>query len=462
MKDLIFLLLLLPALFNSCRTIKPERPDEYYSDVALKPAVSTINVPIEFDVKELEKIFNKEYQGLIYSDTSFSDNKNDGLKLKAYKSDNITFTVDGNQLSYRVPLYVVIQKRFELGAFGFAVSDVKEASASVVLKFRTKLTLNSDWSVTSYTASDGYEWITAPALKLGPVSLPLPVISDMLLESNLGTIGKEIDRSIKQAFNLATLADETWRGIQQPLKISENLPLWVRISPLEVSAVPLQGSGNLARQMLGIRVTADLYYGGMPDYNLVTTVPGLKFTSRLDEGFSISLLTTIPFGEINEIACRELKGYTITQGKYTLRLEDVSLFGNGERLVVAANVSGSVTGTIFLTAIPWFDKATSSIKLRDIDFDIRTKNALVKSASWILRGGIAGKVAEKLVFPAGDLLETAQKELRSYLAQEHSYRYFTVTGTLDRADLENIAITRSSVKVLFTFRGTLNVGLSGD
>jgi hypothetical protein len=191
-------------------------------------------------------------------------------------------------------------------------------------------------------------------------------------------------------------------------------------------------------------------------------LPGLKFTSRLDEGFSISLLTTVSFERINEIACRELKGYTITQRKYTLRLEDVSLFGNGERLVVAANVSGSVTGTIFLTAIPWFDKAASSIKLRDIDFDIRTKNALVKSASWILRGGIAGKVEEKLVFPAGDLLESAQKELRSYLAQEHSYKYFTVTGTLDRADLENIAITRSSVKVLFTFRGTLNVGLSGD
>lgn len=462
MKNLVFLLLLVPALFNSCRTIKPERPEEFYSDVALKPPVSTINVPVGFDVKMLEKIFNKEYQGLIYSDTSYSDNSNDGLKLKAYKSDSITFTIEGNQLSYRVPLYVVIQKRFELGAFGFALSEVKEASANVALKFRTRLTLNKDWTISSYTVAEGYEWITAPVLKLGPVSLPLPVISDMLLESNLGTISREIDRSIRLAFNLEILANEAWKGIQKPLRISEDPPLWVRISPLDVSAVPLQASGNLASQMLSLRVTAELFYGTMPAYNLVTTIPELKFLSRLDEGFSVSLLTTVPFDRINEIAVRELKGYTFTQGKYTLKLEDVSLFGNGERLVVAARVSGSVKGTIFLTAIPWFDKATATVKLRDIDFDIRTKNALVKSASWILRGGITGKIAEKLEFPAGDLLDRARRELRSYLAQEHTYRYVTVSGTLDRADLEKIAITPSAVSLLFTFRGTLNAGLAGD
>ncbi|MCK7482833.1 MAG: DUF4403 family protein [Candidatus Moduliflexus flocculans] len=90
----------------------------------------------------------------------------------------------------------------------------------------------------------------------------------------------------------------------------------------------------------------------MPDYNLVTSLPGLKFTSRLNEGFSVGLLTTMPFDRINEIAGRELKGYTITQGKYSLRLEDVSLFGNGERLVVAANVSGSVTRDHFSQCHP--------------------------------------------------------------------------------------------------------------
>jgi len=200
----------------------------------------------------------------------------------------------------------------------------------------------------------------------------------------------------------------------------------------------------------------------VPDCNLVSAVPGLKFTSRLDEGFSVGLLTTVPFERINEIAARELNGLTVTQGKYTLKLEDVSLFGNGERLVVAARVSGSVKGTVFLTAIPWFDKATATVKLRDIDFDIRTKNVLVKSASWILRGGITGRIAEKLEFPAGDLLEGARKELRSYLAQLHTFGYFSVTGSLDRADLEKIVLTPSAVGLLFTFRGTLKVELAGD
>jgi hypothetical protein len=446
----------------SCRTIKPERPDEYYSDGALKPPVSNINVPVDFDVRKLEKLFNKEFTGLIYSDTSFTDNGNDNLKLKAYKRDNITFTLDGGQLYYRVPLYVVITKKFDLGAFGLSVSDTKEASASIVLKFKTKLSLNADWTISSYTASDGYEWITTPVLKLGPIDLPLPVVSDMLVGSNLGTISKEIDAAIKSSLDLRKLAGETWQSLRQPLQVSNDPPLWVLLTPVEVSAVPVRSSGQLLLQTLGIRVIAEVFYGPRPVPSADSVIPVLKFTSRLDEGFTVSLMTDVPFTEINVIARQQLSGYTMTQGKYSLRVEDAEIFGNGEKLVLAAKVSGSVKGTIFLTGEPYYDKLTSSLRVRNIDFDLRTKNALVKSASWVLRGGIVGKVSEKLAFPVGDLLLQARSRLQFWLSQKHSYSYFTVSGTLEGLDLEKVLITKGSVRALFTFKGKLNLGLTGE
>jgi len=170
----------------------------------------------------------------------------------------------------------------------------------------------------------------------------------------------------------------------------------------------------------------------------------------------------IPFTEMNAIAKKQLAGYTFRQGKYVLKVEDAELYGKGDKLVVAANVSGSVKGTIYLTGTPWFDKTTNTLRIRELDFDVRTKNTLVKSASWLLKGGITGKLTESLSFPASEYLSEARKQIGGFLSQKHSYGYFTFTGRLDQIDIGRILITRSSVKALFTFSGNLTVGLKED
>ncbi len=455
----IYCLLSILLFFSACRTIKPERPDEFYSNAALNPPVSTINIPIELDVKKLEKLFNKEFTGVIYSDTSFTDNDHDNLKLKAYKRENITFTIENGLLSYRVPLLVEITKKFNLTAFGLSVSDTKDATASIALNFKTKLTVNRDWSISSYTTSGGYEWITAPTLRLGAMSVPLPVISDVLLESNLGTITQEIDAAIRESLDLRSLASAAWKEIQNPLRVSQDPPLWLRVQPRDAAAIPLQASQEGFRETVGIHIVAELYYGTPPEIPVNSELPPLKITSRIAEGFRVSLMSEIPFSEINAIAKQQLAGYTMKQGKYTLKVEDAELFGNGDKLVIAAQVSGSIKGTVYLSGTPWYDQLTSTLRIRELDFDIRTKNTLVKSASWLLRGGITGKISENLSFPVGDLLTRAKTEMSSYLSREQPFGYFTLSGSLDQLDIDKILITRESVKVLFTFSGNLKVRL---
>lgn len=447
---------------SSCSTIKPEAPAENYPEFSVKPPLSIINVPFELDIRKLETMFNNEFRGAIYSDTSFTNNGNDNLKLTAYKRENIRFSLNGNELSYRVPLLVMIKYKYSVGAFGFSVTDVKEASGSVVLKFKTKLSINRDWTITSYTVSDGYEWISTPSVKVGSVSIPLPVISDVLLESNLGMINREIDASIKSSIDLKKLAGEAWRGIQQPIGISADPPLWLLVTPQEASTVPIQGTGNMLRQLMGVRVAAELYYGAKPDQEVNPVLPPLKVTSRMDDGFRVSLLTDLPFADINEIARKQLAGYTFTEGRYKLKIEDLSLYGNGEQLVVAAQVSGSINGTIYLAGTPWFDKSTSTLKIRDLDFDLKTNNALIKSASWLLRGTIASQISEKCTFPAGDLIEQARLQLHNFLSTGYRYEYITISGSLNNIDIDRIAITRSSVKILVTFSGKLSLGLSEE
>ena len=121
-----------------------------------------------------------------------------------------------------------------------------------------------------------------------------------------------------------------------------------------------------------------------------------------------------------------------------------------------------MNGTVYLTGKPYYDKDSSSIRIRELDFDLRTKNVLIKSASWIYKHGLAETLQKKLDFPIGPQLQQTRNEIRSYLEQSRKLELFTVSGSIQKLDLEGIFITKKSVKVLCVFEGKLNVRLDAE
>ena len=458
----LVVLLIFFLSFISCRTIRPERPPESYLQADFHPPYSNINIPVQVDIKKAERMLNRQLQGFLYADTSFENNNNDNLMIKAWKKNDIALAMEGNQLSYSIPLMVWIKKRFVLESFGFSVSDTKEVNAEILLKFKTRLSLNKDWTISSLTTSDGYEWLSTPVLRLGPVNVPLPVISDVLLSSNQKTINTEIDRAIRASFDLKKGMQKIWTDIQTPIKLGEEYPLWARITPVEVRTVPLQSSAGVINQSIGIKALFELFYGIEPEHTVTEVLPDLKITSRLDNDLNISMMLDIPFSHINELARKQLIGYQTTQGKYNITIMDVFLYGNADKLMVALNISGSLNGSVYLSGKPFYDKETSSLRIQDLDFDIRTKNVLLKSASWIFHHNLLQAIGSKLVYPVGEELKSTRNQLQAYLEGNGKLEYFRISGNINHLDLDDILITRESVKALFSFSGSLNISLDPD
>ncbi len=382
--------------------------------------------------------------------------------VRAWKKNDITLVMDGNQLSYSVPVIVWIKKRFVLESFGFSVSDVKEVNAEILLKFKTRISLNNDWTISTLTTSDGYEWLSAPVLRLGPVSVPLPVISDLLLSSNQKTINAEIDKAIVSSFDLKKVVQKTWIDIQTPIKIGEDYPIWARITPAEVRTVPLQSSAGVLHLSIGIKALCELFYGSEPAFTVQESLPDLKITSRLENDFHVSIMLDLPFRHLNELARQQLVGYEIAQGKYKVTVMDVFLYGNADKLQVALNLSGSLNGTIYLSGKPSYDKETSSLRINDLNFDIHTRNLLLKSASWIFHHNLLQTIGSKLEYPVGEELKSARTQLQTFLESNSKMESFRISGNIKNLDLDDIRITRESVKAVFSFAGSLNVSLEPE
>ncbi|MGA3012803.1 MAG: DUF4403 family protein [Bacteroidales bacterium] len=458
--------LLLPLFFVSisgCTVLKVERPPESYEETKIQPPVSYFSIPIDVDLKKVEKIVNQQFRGLIYADTSFDDNNHDNLMIKAWKMSDIKLTMDGNQLLYQVPLSVWIKKKFEIGAFGIGISDTREVTGNVILKFRTRISVGKDWTISTMTFSDGYDWITTPVLQLATgISIPLPFISDLLMQANEKDINKNIDKAFQSSFDLKSNLAQIWNKIQEPIKLSEEYPLWAKITPLEISMVPIQGSVDILHHTVGIKANTELFYGDEPAYHLNLNIPDLKITSRLDNDFKISLGLDIPFRSINEIAKKQLEGYQYTQGKYRVEVKEIYLYGSGDKIIVALNIAGTIKGNIYLSGKPYYDKETSSLKVKDLDFDIRTKNVLIRSASWLFHQNLIETLQKKLSFDIGEQLKSAQSQLQSYLDSNKKVQYFGISGTIDKPEIGDIFITQESVKAEIIFTGRINISLETE
>jgi hypothetical protein len=456
------LIILVLLLLAACSTLRIARPPESYTEPPATPKYSTINIPFRFDPATIERMVNRQLTGLIYADTSFDDNNHDNLMIKAWKEDQIHITIVKNEFQYSVPLRVWINKRFSIGSFGITLSDTKEVNAEILLKFRTKVSINKNWTVTTTTVSDGYEWISTPQIKLGSVSVPVPYLSDLIVTGNLSAVNSGIDKALQGMVDIRKTMQKAWTDIQTPVQVSTDYPLWARITPVEVSILPLQGNSGVLNPTVGIKAITEIYYNEIPDSTVNDQLPDLKITSRLDDDFNINLPVKVSYEQLNVLARQQLSGYTMNQGKYHIRVKDLFVFGSGDKLVVALNVEGSLNGTVYVAGRPYFDKDSAAIRIRDLDFDIRTKNVLIKSASWVYHQGLIRMVNDKLSYPIGDQLAQTRQTLQSYFDKNQKLEMFRISGKIDKIDIEDFQITKKTVNVLCVFGGKISVSLNDE
>lgn len=455
---MFFALLSLAAILAvSCKSIKIDKPVERYDTAAYHPQYSNINIPIEISTLQLKRLVNRKLTGQLFADTSFDDNGGDNLLLYASRKDSIDLGFENGFLTYRVPLKVYMKKRIGASVLGMGLYTWKDAWAEILLKFRTKISINRDWSLSVATLSDGFEWITTPRISVGGFDVPLPYISDLLVKGSLGDIAKGIDKSVRGTVNLRQIVADSWIQMQKPLLISPGDSLWLRLTPAEISSVPLQSKSQVISYALGLKTLVELYYGRQPLSQAGIPLPPLKITSAIGEQFAVNLSLDIPLSYINSLARMSLRGYSVSYGKYKVKLTDVTVYGQGDRLIVEVPVDGSVKGTVYLAGIPAFNKDSLCIEMQDLDFSVASRNVLVKTASWIFHSGLIAKLKSSLVFPIGEQLRSARASTAATLKENRSVENFRINGQVDRLDPEKIRITPSSVKAYFILNGKVKV-----
>ncbi|MDP4290774.1 MAG: DUF4403 family protein, partial [Bacteroidota bacterium] len=216
------------------------------------------------------------------------------------------------------------------------------------------------------------------------------------------------------------------------------------------------------KNVIGIKTIAETFMGNEPAYKVNAALPQLTISNKVDDGFEINVLSDIPFSEANAIARKYLLGKTFENGNKKVTINDLRLYGGDGKIVVETNVSGSMKGKLYFTGVPYYNDADSTIRVKDFNFEMHTKNALLKSANWLMHGTFVNMIEKRLVFSLADNIKSAKKMLQTSLANYDMGMGTTLKGRLDDLNVEGILLTKESIKASTVFKGKLNIQLNAS
>ncbi len=455
----ILLLLMTGMLLDGCKSLQPQMPAESYKYLPVKPESSVVSLFADLDILRLQSLVNNNTDSLLYNDDSFTDNDNDNLKVKAWKNGVIKFMLADDLLSWEIPLRVEIKKSALLIAFNHPFGDIIEANGEIILKFKTKISVNNDWSIKTVTTSDDYEWTKKPTVKVAGLTIPVTPIAYILLKANLNSFSRQIDQTISASFNFKKYAEMGWKIMFDPIQIPGGYHAWISMMPNSIALLPIKGSNGKIR--FGAVVTSEIecMFDKQPLPGKVPPLPNLLPPEMPNDTFRVNVLTDIPYPTIERLTLLEVRDSVYSFGDKHLSFETMHVYGSNGQLTIETTVKGSVKGTIFLSGKPYFNAADTTLRIRELKFDLKTRNLWIKSAKWLFNGKMERTLTEAIAIPFNSNIREIEKNLTGYLNHRKLGYGFEINGKLNKISVSDLLLTPESVKANMLLSGKLSIGI---
>ena len=443
-------------------------PQERPAGTLPEAPVSAISIPVSVTVQELQDLARTR----IPEETSGSDSVRESLfdgrgTYLVQKDGEPIVRVEEGRLLLSVPVTFRARLNGMAKALGFAVPVSLSATGAADVELSMKPSISSDWKVHTQSRIR-LAWRTAPAARVLGTRVTFKGAAEAFLRSRIEDALPRIDEALNDSLELRDRAEEAWREIQEPVKVSDSPDLWLSASPVSVTLPPLDLHSDRVvlearldtRLALDTRKPGKASPAGLPP---VSTGAGEAKAS----GFTLQLPVFLGYEAVNRELGQRLSGHRVPMGQgRTVTIEKIAVSPNGDRLVLAVAIravegagifSSRKAGTIYVTGIPKWDKSRQVVRLDRLDYDEGTTRGLLRTAAWVARPLLLEKLKEASVFPLAEPAEEARKALSGLLEKREVGSGLAFGGSARQVALESVAVTEEGLALLVRAEGTASL-----
>jgi hypothetical protein len=443
------------------RDIIPAAPDETSYAPPPPATASAINIPIKIDLTELGKTLNAKVPNELYADLKGTDiGYGSKIGLRIVRNGKIYMTTKDAKVTTNIPIKIIDGK---LTTTALGLSHSEPFGATMFIQMNTVIAADKKWNFTSNTSSD-FGWGQEPTLKVAGVSIPLGKVTYSTVKAQLAKIAPLIDQQIKDLVSLRPTMEGVWNGLNEPRLMTDSpAPVWMVIKPTDFAVSPPTSSAeNLISFNIGIKTFVETSVGSKPMKQNLGVLPDLQIKPFNDNHFAMSIPAVLRYDDMKTVIKQYVMGqkYAVKDG-IQLEVKDLDFFGRGDKVALLLDfvTYGKATkGKFYLVGRPMLDAATQTLYLEDLDFDIKSKNALLSSANFLLHKPLLKKIQEQARYPLTETLASAriyiQKTLDDYPISDNVF----LKGKIEDLHLDNIYLGQEYMRAYIAASGTMEGG----
>lgn len=230
---------------------------------------------------------------------------------------------------------------------------------------------------------------------------------------------------------------------------------WLQINPTKIRVNSLLARNDSLNINLGLTAKPIISFEKPKEY--LTVVPGITDYSQRT-GFHIFLDAILNYDSLSHIVTAQLKDkrFDLPSNKYMI-IKECTIYGmDNENLVIKVNFEGSQKGLFYLTGKPSYDIAAKKIELKDLDFDIKSKNMLLKTAGWLFNRRIVTELKKYSQFDLSSYINMAIGTINQQVNKEWMAGIKS-SGNIDEIKIINIYPLRDHLVIRSNCNGNLSV-----
>lgn len=319
------------------------------------------------------------------------------------------------------------------------------------VEMESKLTLDPRWRLITETRFTHLKPVDECRVTFARVNINDELLKQ--LQPNLAELEKAIDRE-SSAFPLKSYIQPLWSALQEPIPLDELG--FLHIKPAALSVAEWSFKGTELDLTLGLRARPEV----LPDFKASkpTALPDLS-QHQPGGGFQIYTDLTLPYSKLSGLMTAFMDTIWLGSGKNRIRISGVRFFPAGRKLGMELSFTGSKKGVLFLLSVPEVDQATRRLYLKELDYDLNTRNLMLKSAHWLLDEKIKRKLSEHMVFELKDLYEFASRSIQGSLNQKRD-RGVVLSGNLTRLEYAGHALGNDALRIRVLASGEISARVS--
>jgi hypothetical protein len=219
-------------------------------------------------------------------------------------------------------------------------------------------------------------------------------------------------------FNLRPFMQQAWD------KMNAVYPIpgigYFTLNPKKLRMENLSGKGDWLQ--LNIGITASPVVSMTRPEGKTSAVPDLSTTAQ-PGGFAINLEAALQYDSLSKVLEASLfnKRFDVGEGllKKHIIIRGVEVSGNEQgQLLITLDFSGSFDGTVYFTGRPVYNAQKKAIEVENLEYNLQTKNLLLKTAKWLFNSRIVEELKKNTSFDMTAYYAKAAATLNEWLNKE--------------------------------------------